>query len=893
MKRKNKIKIIASALSLCMAMNLATFSVPAVAAENVHAEYEYDGFQKITENFIYIQLNIDNDTGKSYCLPQEYYGNNESVILYTPAEGSAPALLEVHNLSADGYTIDYEADSLLNLKVTGSNNFDVTSTKAITLTGDGDFNGKIEAPDFSLSDDFTGKSNWIMVTPDGEDPAKQNVTIYGEVHSKKMTVGIDNDNKTIKFAIPEKSKYVIADNFIINNVGDNYGQYFDIKGKFVNDIRINVYPAFPTDPAEFIRSLKLTGTGLVYLLYGDGHTSIYNNSGDHYVSTDLNFTDPTTPEGDLDKDGYHWNKDSYTLELKDVKIDATITLPNDKPVTIDSTGNCFVGDLVIEEQSGSTNGITFTGNGELTIDKIFNLDETHVITVAEGAKVTTNNGLTAKGSEIIVNGYYNAICGNGENDAAVLASRIKIGPNGIMNVKGKRGVCLHRETNANYLSFEIEEGGQFIADCDEYGLVICNTADVADLSNIVGIPEGYIPHGYEFVKAGDVSGAYDMILALKDSIITFDGTNRGITSGNGAEGYIVVHKHSENYDKYTPDPDNSGQHIKSCTANPDYTHFDSAAPHNFAKWTYNGNGSHAKTCSDCDYCNTNDTEACTWGEWIQTIAPTETTDGLEIRTCSVCGGEESKVIPMTKPADADGRPKPTPNPGVLDDTEPVNSNDTEPADSDRFRTLIDTETGISVSGVIPEGVELLVKIDTERSTASRLYLDISLVMDGREYQPEGVVTVKIPVPKTMNGIAEKLKVYRFIDENYTNMNAKLDDGYLVFTTDHFSIYVVTDSNIPENEDDNTDDNTNNNAADQEPDSVTEPDTVTRPDTVSKPDTGVSTLPDTSNTAESAENSVALNDGNTEGNPHTGSNLALTSVFMAAALVSLIVSKKKK
>ena len=65
--------------------------------------------------------------------------------------------------------------------------------------------------------------------------------------------------------------------------------------------------------------------------------------------------------------------------------------------------------------------------------------------------------------------------------------------------------------------------------------------------------------------------------------------------------------------------------------------------------------------------------------------------------------------------------------------------------------------------------------------------DIALTKNGVEVQPEGEITVKIPTDN------ETSKVYRKeADGTLTDMNAIYVDGYMVFTTDHFSIYVLAE-----------------------------------------------------------------------------------------------------
>ncbi len=105
---------------------------------------------------------------------------------------------------------------------------------------------------------------------------------------------------------------------------------------------------------------------------------------------------------------------------------------------------------------------------------------------------------------------------------------------------------------------------------------------------------------------------------------------------------------------------------------------------------------------------------------------------------------------------------------------------------------VDSATGISVAekelNILPDGAQL--KAEQLSADDNKIVFDISLVKDGAQVQPNGEVTVKIPVPEGMDG--SLLKVYREeANGTYTNMNAYFTDGYMVFTTDHFSKYILT------------------------------------------------------------------------------------------------------
>ncbi len=106
-------------------------------------------------------------------------------------------------------------------------------------------------------------------------------------------------------------------------------------------------------------------------------------------------------------------------------------------------------------------------------------------------------------------------------------------------------------------------------------------------------------------------------------------------------------------------------------------------------------------------------------------------------------------------------------------------------------TYENEESGITVDAdksELPTDTELVVTVKEE--TEDSVTYDISLQSGGVEVQPTGSVTVKIPVPETMDG--ESVKVYRReADGTMTDMNAAYKDGYMVFTTEHFSEYKLT------------------------------------------------------------------------------------------------------
>ena len=107
-------------------------------------------------------------------------------------------------------------------------------------------------------------------------------------------------------------------------------------------------------------------------------------------------------------------------------------------------------------------------------------------------------------------------------------------------------------------------------------------------------------------------------------------------------------------------------------------------------------------------------------------------------------------------------------------------------------SVADAETGVAIentaSGALPENTELVV--EQVEATDTGVIFDITLLQNGETVQPTGEVTVKIPVPNGLDG--EQCRVYREeADGTYTDMNAVYQNGCMVFTTDHFSVYILT------------------------------------------------------------------------------------------------------
>ena len=207
------------------------------------------------------------------------------------------------------------------------------------------------------------------------------------------------------------------------------------------------------------------------------------------------------------------------------------------------------------------------------------------------------------------------------------------------------------------------------------------------------------------------------------------------------------------------------------------------APHTFGEWavttesTCTAEGEETRTCSVCGATETRPVEkkAHTFGDWVTTKEATVFESGERKRTCTACGFEETEEI------------------------EKLEAKETK-----------DENTGISV--VYPDSsyegeVEISVTqtfdgasyhvLNAEKGNYQKALFDITTLVDGNKVQPNGSVFVKIPLPDGYN--ADKTVVYYITnDGRLEKMDSRVEDGYIVFETTHFSFYAIVDETEPEN-----------------------------------------------------------------------------------------------
>ena len=156
---------------------------------------------------------------------------------------------------------------------------------------------------------------------------------------------------------------------------------------------------------------------------------------------------------------------------------------------------------------------------------------------------------------------------------------------------------------------------------------------------------------------------------------------------------------------------------------------------------------------------------CSFGEWFTETESTVFSEGVLKRVCE-CGEFETKPIAKLESA------------VTKDEATNVEITYTE----ENFETEV---------SVIVSDEEINANIVFGDEFENYKAFDISLVADGEKVQPEGYVTVRLPLPEGFN--AETTVVY-YIDDsgNKTKLDSTTENGYVIFETNHFSEYVLVD-----------------------------------------------------------------------------------------------------
>lgn len=158
--------------------------------------------------------------------------------------------------------------------------------------------------------------------------------------------------------------------------------------------------------------------------------------------------------------------------------------------------------------------------------------------------------------------------------------------------------------------------------------------------------------------------------------------------------------------------------------------------------------------------------------------PTETTTEAEKPAETTIGNPAAPVIPNIQPVAPDTEtPKDVISAGAVLEVKEQSREEAIKA--------IESIKADEINKAVIEAVKKAVE------EAKAVVADINLIRDGQKIQPDGTVKVTINIPEAFKNVAD-LFVYRAEDNGtFTLIDAKVENGKIVFFTNHFSTYIIT------------------------------------------------------------------------------------------------------
>lgn len=426
-------------------------------------------------------------------------------VLYEPsADGNAPATLTLDNASCS--SIGVAGD--ISVKATGEN-----------------FVGEIDVGGSVTVDESDGTLNTLVNEFAGDGGSiTMELTAYGNAELLFASLGQSVDGTTSLTILPGATLTIPGGIQILDT------EYLDNQGSIVNNGIVTLTGAAAQNAAAYIKSLNLTGNGKVQVETVDEEGKpvmvTYSNSGVKQLTPagELDFSNPDNlPTDDAGK-GYSWDADTNTLTLSEGFNATTVTLP-DAAVTIVTEGASSIGTLTADGSPEKTQ-LTFSGTGLLTVDQHIGIDggDKNSITIAQGAKVVANNGISVGASggvngTVTVNGTLTV---NGGDGTAIYTGKVAVGTTGVLEVSGEEGVALHGMNGPDFSDlFTVTGDGRFTSNCSKYNVQVQSPSDSfpegTTAEDAIPLSADYLPDDCE-VKL--IAGTIDLVRTSTGEVYT-------------------------------------------------------------------------------------------------------------------------------------------------------------------------------------------------------------------------------------------------------------------------------------------------------------------------------------------------------------------------------------
>lgn len=773
-----------------------------------------------------------------------YYKVGNGYFIFTPVSGNTPASLTLHNV--EFYNSLTLPDTPMTLCLEGKNEVDdIFASNAVTVSGSGSLDAYLfrnsDSADKLTVNSGAALNAWYQ-TRDSSDAYYIN-TFYGSYtvsDYEGLSVVKDGD-----LVLTPGAVLTLAEDGYLDFKKDAPLDYMTIGAgaSIVN----NTYVTLPMGTTKKqIAALPLSGTGVVRVATAyseDGWATAwdaYTNDGAPLktVTNGLDLTNGDYSGKKVETDGYAWDDASKTLTLGSVCIEGNLTLPTDVPVTIvTNTQSMIQGQIYFNGDYGDC--LTFQGGALLTItDLTANGSPKNSVTV-DGAKLEVQNGVDIYGDgndgskEVfqLTNGA-SVTCENGVFCSTVLVSggsqltahgdvAVKAEANGEKgnggNVSVTGGSTL--TTGCNYGVYIV--GGKLTVDATSKLITNGSTAPfcVVDKTNgkepsdVISLPG--VPSGMKIVHATGSTGGYGYtywsLIPANGTLSASDENNDPATLTGAATGTFTFAKPAATVSNVTVTPPTASvQKGNFQTFSAVVT--GSNEPSQTVTWSVEGKKSQSTAIDQSG----NLTVAADETASTLTVkaVPIDDTTKYGAATVTVTGsGNPSNPSNPSNPGSHSSSTSSAPSlPSVVTAKGNGTGTATVNATADLSGAIFPAGvTGVSLSvapeagntpstpgneGVPsdPQGAAVYHLVITQTGLnliGSPFVYNIKLLDQNNNPITSftGSVTVKVAVPAGIHGTPHILR-YEESTGTFTDMKAAVQNGFLVFSADHFSYYVI-------------------------------------------------------------------------------------------------------
>ena len=463
------------------------------------------------------------------------------------------ALKTIYVSNVEGESLSITGTGTLNTSITSAVSPKIES--GVTLNGLVCVNKEGTGANHTISLDFTAYGNSVL--PQLSDDGKF-VVGYMSLGSAQIPVSL-TVSPGATLTIPEDVTLKISGLEHLSRLTNN--------GTLVNNSTVSI----PDATAENIKSLRLTGSGLVQVTAGTGYI-YYTNGGaalGNLKMDNLDLSTASSDQGELGTDGYHWNNTARTLTLNGLAVTGTLTLPKGaENIKIAVQKESLVNSLSYADSYRPT--VRIVGREPLTVQHI--IIDMHLTVEQDGAlnAEEINIGPSGNADSIITVKGKLTVKGKG-----IRCGQMVIDATGVLNVSGEQGVAVfgvNSSSDRYQGAFQIAKGGTFTANCTDYNVMVLTrgiTMDEAKAKTYLVLPENYLPNGYAIRVANDIhdNQKYAATVALKSANLTLDAERV-----SGAGGKLELPTAPKPGGGGGSDRDNSGSTVKTeTTTKPDGT----------------------------------------------------------------------------------------------------------------------------------------------------------------------------------------------------------------------------------------------------------------------------------------------------------------------------------